>query len=79
MVIALFCIAVLQLAVDAIIEEIAALACLVLSSWIFAALSVGCGRALFYYVIATGGVILVVVAVCCEGAPDSMGASTLTA
>ena len=46
MVIALFCIAGLQLAVAAISEEIAALACLVLSSWIFAALFVGCGRAI---------------------------------
>jgi hypothetical protein len=46
MVIALFCIAVLQLAVATISEEIAALACLALSSWIFAALSVGCGRAI---------------------------------
>ena len=41
MVIALFCIAVLQLAVAAISEEIAALACLVRSILHIAALSVG--------------------------------------
>jgi hypothetical protein len=44
MVIALICIAVLQLAVAAISEEIVTLACLIPSSWIFAALSVGCGK-----------------------------------
>ena len=56
MVIALFCIAVLQLAVAAISEEIAALACLVLSSWIFAALYLLGAGGLFRLVIATRGI-----------------------
>jgi hypothetical protein len=44
MVIALFCIAALQLAVGLISEEPMAIACLVFSSWVFAAMSVAGGE-----------------------------------